>query len=182
MASTLVQRLSAGDESALQQAYLKYRKDFLRWAKSKSNQSESELEDLYQDTLIIFYQNLRAGKVVHLDQGIAPYLFGIGKKLLLRRFSTVRRELSFDPCDEVFMQLIIVPEEKVELDQSQVLLRKAFEQLNETCQKIIEWFYYRDHSIEMIGQRLGYSSEEVTRVTKMRCLKKLRVFLGTPNR
>jgi RNA polymerase sigma-70 factor (ECF subfamily) len=178
MAFTLLERLSAGDESALQQAYLEYRKDFLHWAKSKSKQPETELTDLYQDTLIIFYQNLRAGKVVHLDQGIAPYLFGIGKKLLLRRFSNTQREFSFDPADEVFLQGILLPEESKEPDAEQLLLRKALEQLNETCQKIIEWFYYQDHSIQMIAQRLGYSSEEVTRVTKMRCLKKLRELMG----
>ncbi|HOY18596.1 MAG TPA: sigma-70 family RNA polymerase sigma factor [Haliscomenobacter sp.] len=175
MTTTLLQKLMEGDETALEQAYLDYRSDFLQWASTNSSQSTTELADLYQDTLIIFYQNLRAGKILHLDRGIAPYLFGIGKKLLLRRYAAqAKRELSFDPADEVFLQGITLPEENKEVDHGQMVLRKALEQLNETCQQIIEWFYYHDYSIEMICQRLGYSSEEVTRVTKMRCLKKLR--------
>jgi RNA polymerase sigma factor (sigma-70 family) len=172
--NNLLERLRAGDETALQSAYLDYRTDFLRWAKSQTAASEHDILDLYQDTLIIFYQKLKSGKVEHLDAGVAPYLFGIGKKLIInRRWKTIR-EVSFDPADRLFLQSVFAQNEDESEQIWMPVFQKAIDQMGENCQNIIHWFYFQGLSIEEIGRRLGYATDEVTRVTKMRCIKKLR--------
>ncbi len=172
--TNLLETLRAGDENALRLAYLDHRDGFLRWARSLTHAAEPDLLDLYQDTLVVFYQNLTAGKIQHLDSGVAPYLFGIGKKLIVSRRWRTRREISFDPADELFLRSLTVPGDDEPEQIWKPIFKKALDRMNETCQKIIEWFYYHDYPIEVICERLGYSSDEVTRVTKMRCLKKLR--------
>lgn len=173
--TSLLERLQNGDEKALRAAYSEHRDRFLRWANSLTFAPEPDLLDLYQDTLIIFYQNLRAGKIQHLDQGVAPYLYGIGKKLLLvRRFRT-RRELSFDPADEVLLRQIgLLADPSAEESEWKPIFKTALQRLGDTCRQIVELFYYHDFPIESIRERLGYSSDEVVRVTKLRCLRKLR--------
>lgn len=177
--TNLLERLRNSDESALRQAYLDHRAGFLRWAKSTTHAAETDLLDLYQDTLVIFYQNLTAGKIQHLDDGVAPYLFGIGKKLILNRRLRTRREISFDPADEIMLRQIGLADEDPAAAEWKPVFQKAFAQLNDSCRQIIEMFYYRDFSIEVIRKRLGYSSEEVTRVTKLRCLRKMRELVAT---
>ncbi|MBL7827264.1 MAG: sigma-70 family RNA polymerase sigma factor [Saprospiraceae bacterium] len=175
----LLEKLRLGDEGALRQAYLEHRSAFLRWATAITNAQEQDLLDFYQETLIIFYQNLSMGKIQHLDRGVAPYLFGIGKKLLLNRWLRVTREISLDPTDVLFLQQIDIPSNDTIDEEWKITFKKAMALLNENCRRILEWFYYHDCSIEVICERMGYSSEEVTRVTKMRCLKKLREIISS---
>jgi RNA polymerase sigma factor (sigma-70 family) len=171
-----LERLQNGDEAALRAAYLEHRDRFLRWANAISFAPQPDLLDLYQETLIIFYQNLRAGKIRHLDQGVAPYLYGIGKKLLLVRRWRTRREVSFDPADEVVLRQIGLLADPPPAEESdwKPIFKTALQQLGDNCRQIIEWFYYHEFPIESIRERLGYNSDEVVRVTKLRCLRKLR--------
>lgn len=169
--TNLLEQLRQGNEAALRKAYLEHRSAFLRWASSLTHAPQPDLLDLYQDTLVVFFQNLTADKIQHLNDGAAPYLFGIGKKLILARRMRTWREVSFNPAEH-FLQSLDLPE--TEPNEWASIFKRAIGQLGSTCQQIIEWFYYRDFSIEVIREQLGYSSDEVVRVTKSRCLKKMR--------
>jgi RNA polymerase sigma factor (sigma-70 family) len=176
---SFLEPLRKGDEIAFCQAYHYYRPAFLRWAKSANTVESIDLLELYQDAMIILYQSLQQGKINNYDNGLLPYLFGITKNLIRTRKLKNWRVFSLDPDDEVLLQHLHFQSdfEEVHNDQWKDIFNRALAEMSENCLKIINWFYYYDYSIEVISERLGYASEEVTRVTKMRCLKQLKTIV-----
>ena len=52
-------RVKQGDSKAIEQVYLKYRDEFFGWAKTRFMCSFQDLEDVWQETIIIFFKMLR---------------------------------------------------------------------------------------------------------------------------
>ncbi|MBL7828305.1 MAG: sigma-70 family RNA polymerase sigma factor [Saprospiraceae bacterium] len=179
-------QLMAGESSALRELYHAHRSDFFAFVQKKINVSPSEIADIYQDAMVIFFLNLQKGKIQELPNGAMPYIIGIAKNLLLRRKHAAAREISFDPADESFIHMLDFPQEHAEepLEHAERLfIRERLTKLSENCLLIIKMFYYQNITIEKITQKMGYSSDEVTRVTKMRCIQKLRdMFAASGNK
>lgn len=171
--------LRTGEDAAFVEAYHHFRPDFLRFAGSLLQEAPETLLDLYQDAMIVVYMNARQGKIQHLDDGLRPYLYGVGKNLIRRRAFKRKREPTFDPSDGVFMENLdfsmLLPEEDATTD----VLKTALHHLDEKCRGIIEGFYLRGLSMENLRDQFGYASEEVARMTKMRCLKKIRAMFAS---
>ncbi|MBC7775643.1 MAG: sigma-70 family RNA polymerase sigma factor [Phycisphaerae bacterium] len=175
--SQCLSQLIADESLALQELYHTHRHDFFSFIQKKIQADKAEIADLYQDAMVIFFLNLRKGKIQELPNGPFPYIIGIAKNLLLKRRYSSAKEIYFDPNDEQFIQKLDFPEEATEeaLEPAEKrLLSSGLGQLSENCLTIIKLFYYQNISIEAITQQMGYASEEVTRVTKMRCIQKLR--------
>src|SRR5690606_27383478 len=59
----------------------------------------------------------------------------------------------------------------------QLVLKKAFGSLGEQFKKLLELYYYEGLTIDEIQNYLGYSSKDVLKSQKTRCLKQLKEFV-----
>ena len=59
-------------------------------------------------------------------------------------------------------------------DEQQEILKSAFEELGGKCQEILTLYYYEGQNLDDIQNTLGYSSKDVLKSQKSRCLKKLK--------
>jgi RNA polymerase sigma-70 factor (ECF subfamily) len=165
-----LERVARDDKKALDQLYIKYREPFLAYFK-KYEISDEEIKDLYQDTMIAFYQRGVKGKLSSLSSSIKTYVFGIGKNkavdLIRKKKIDMQIKLSETEYESIQVDDIV-------LSPFQVKLRKHFNQLGESCKRMLTMFYYRGLDINDIVEIGGYKDANTVKSHKSRCLKKLR--------
>jgi RNA polymerase sigma factor (sigma-70 family) len=169
----MLEAIRKGNPHILQEVYLEHRQSFLEWAVRRFKCKEEDALDIYQETIIAFHENVSRGKLTQLNSSIRTYLFGIGKILIIKSFRTQNRTEPLPDWEQEDEESYYL-EEELELSEQQQLIRKALRQLGESCQKILQLFYYRRFSNEVIRQRLGYQSTDVVKSQKARCMRKLR--------
>jgi DNA-directed RNA polymerase specialized sigma24 family protein len=80
----LIDSLKRGEVDLLDEIYIENRDAFLNWITKGFNLDREEAADLYQDTVIAFFENIRKGKLTSLTVNLQTYLFSIGKNLALK--------------------------------------------------------------------------------------------------
>ena len=163
-------RLAKDDKSVLDALYKEYRDPFLNYFKRYAL-SEDALKDLYQETMIAFYQNGVRGKLKDLSSSIKTYIFGIGK---YKAIDMIRKQKKNAELLNVSDEFETIELEEKELTTEQQKLKRHFTQLGESCQKMLTMFYYRGLDISDIVEIGGYKDANSVKSHKSRCVKQLR--------
>ncbi|MDW7695045.1 sigma-70 family RNA polymerase sigma factor [Flammeovirgaceae bacterium SG7u.111] len=170
----LLLKLQGGDESVLVWLYTKNKKDFLGWAYKYYQLREDEAEDVFQDAIISFNDNVRLGKLTELSSSLKTYIFAIAKNLVLKHLHKSKRidlhedgtTYAFDTSDSIEKE--IVSSEKVEM------IRGILQQIKDPCHSILKMFYYKKYPMEVIARELNYKNENVVKSQKLRCVNELK--------
>ncbi|UZS00206.1 RNA polymerase sigma factor [Chondrinema litorale] len=168
----LLSKIKSGDESILEYIYLEYRSEFLIWLSKKFNCSEEDSRDIYQVSIIIFYENIIQGKLIQLNSSLKTYLFSIGKNKMLEK---LRKEniiindlISYQNIAQLDSELL------KDFEEDLVLVLDCLRHLGQKCIELITSFYYKKKSFEDIAKQMGYDSAKVARNQKYKCMNKLR--------
>ena len=94
----LFEGLKAGNEGSIINVYDLYRSEFIHWCTTNYSTDEESAADIFQDTVIAFYYNIRNGLLRELSSSVKTYLFAIGKNLALKK---IRKEAKMVMNDEV---------------------------------------------------------------------------------
>jgi RNA polymerase sigma factor (sigma-70 family) len=163
--------------------YDRYHVQFKKWARWHFSQYDAHVhEDVFHDTLIIYWENSQKGKFQHLHVPLINLLIGIGYNLF--RKMGAKEHLVFveemPESDITAVQTIFddIAAEETAMELT-AWLTKGFEQLGEECQRLLKLFYCEYKKIPEITQIMGYKSENVASASKSRCLKTLKDILET---
>ena len=179
----LIVQLKKRDHNALKNVYLDYKTEFLKFM-SHYNANVDVLEDIFQDALIVIYENAQVGKLDALKSTLKTYLFGIGKFMLFKYFRDGKREV---PTEEIYIfdqyeQAVIEDVYEDEgLNDYQKKLAVNFKKLSDKCREILELFYLQGMKLDEITQTQGYDNKDVAKSQKSRCLKSLKQLIGKNN-
>ena len=170
----LLDKLKQGDLMALDKTYVTYKKEFFLFAKT-FDVSDEDIADVYQDTIISLYENVKNGKLDVLTSSLKTYLFAIGRFKLYRQVDR-NKKLCYEE------QIIYSSEEMklFDIDMSEErknVLKSAIGRLGEKCRKILDLYYYRGMTLDEAQQFLEYSTKDVLKNQKSRCLKQLKEFV-----
>lgn len=167
-----LEQLKNGNQKVLDKIYLTYKKEFLFFAK-KYTQDEETIVDVFQDSMIVLYENVRKGKLTSLNSSLKTYLFSIGKYKLYR-FNQENQKNTEDwkneYREEVSDQLF---EEEINEERMRKINR-AFEQLGKKCKQLLKLFYYRGFDLEEIKNEMNLENKNTVKSQKSRCLSHLR--------
>lgn len=163
------------DYSLFQKLYRSVKPYCLAGLRSKHSQLEkNDRESIYDDAIIIFKDKLLAGKIE--DQGnIKAYISSVCQNLAMNQLRKDQRRKS----KESEIRLLFHREGHIHSesdDINEALLRKvqaAIKQLGDKCKQIIILFYYQNDSMATIADKMGFSSKDVAKTSKSRCLAKL---------
>lgn len=167
----VIQEIKKGNESKLTSVYRAYRDEFISWAVRNYQCPEEHAKDVYQVTIVIFYENIMAGKLVSLQSSVKTYIFGIGKNKLLEYQASLRKQQNFqeafirEPMEEE------IPEEKEEV---YAMLESALQELGEPCKTLLTLSYYKNYSTDEIASALNYKSTDSAKTQKYKCLVRLK--------
>lgn len=172
----LIAQLKQRDSKALKTVYLDYKTAFFKFM-SRYSSDRNVLEDIFQDALIVLYQNAQANKLDALKSSVKTYLFGIGKFMLFKHFRDDKKEV---PTEETFIfdryeQAVIEDVYEDEgLNKYQSQLVANFKKLGDKCRAILELFYLQGMKLDEIMIEQGYDNKNVVKSQKSRCLKSLK--------
>lgn len=174
----LVDSIKKGNEEALRKLYREYRPIFINWAKKNYQCMEADAIEIFQDTMIIFYRNIKNGQLTKLESSPKTYLFGIAKKLLLNKGrKSAKTVLIANFSDDFLKNMDILVYDKIVKSHLQTVLNNALNQLGENCQQLLKLFYFQQFGMEAIRQEMNYKTAKVARTQKARCLSQLRVIV-----
>ena len=167
-ASDTIAKLKIGDERTLKEIYVTNKQAFFLFA-ARYKLAHDDVLDTYQDAIIALYENAKKGKIDDLKSSLQTYLFAIGKFMI---FKKLKNQKEYVGIDENFNDNF----EWVEVEENdQVnLLNIAIKKLGEQCQNVLRLFYYEEKKLDEIQFILNYSSKDVLKAQKSRCLKQLK--------
>ena len=172
----LIAQLKKRDKKALTNVYQDYKTEFFRFM-SRYNAERNTLEDIFQDALIVLYENAQAGKLDQLKSTLKTYLFATGKFMLFKYFRDSKKEIHtdesyvFNNYEQAVIEDVYEDEGP---DRRQQLLIANFKKLGDKCREILELFYLQGLRLEEIMTVQGYENKNVVKSQKSRCLKTLK--------
>lgn len=167
------EKIKMGDKDALAEVYKDNRDSIINWITRKHDCSLEEAKDIYQDAIVILYNNAAKGRITKINFSISSYLHEIVRRQFLNRLKKDKR------ITRGFMELVREPSEYQMEDENQdqqklELVHKAIKELSETCKKLIQLRYFTDLNMESICDQLGYKNSSTTKNLKYKCMRILR--------
>lgn len=170
----LLAAIRNGHEKSLDDLYATNKLKFFAYGR-KLIKTEAVLEDIYQDAIITFYENVRTGKVKELKSSISTYVISIGKFMIYRHLKRSKNQLSFDDLQQSELDTFVLYIASVGEENPEVMrVKAAIERLGEPCRRLLQLFYYEERDNASIVEALGYANTDVVKSQKYRCLKSLR--------
>jgi hypothetical protein len=181
--------------------------NFLR-IKNTISLSDAELEDIFSDAIIALLQKIRNNNFV-LNASFQTYLNAVCANMFLNKVRQknefrVKVEASFeieniDPEDdnyngdndsEKFGENLFDPFEKESEEKKDFFERYIIKMTRAlelmvldlgNCYELITLFSYENAKIRALTEKFDYASDAVTRNTRYKCLKRLRLMIGQIN-
>lgn len=158
-----ISALKKGDNDQIADLYNEYKGGFILFLK-KYGLSDDDLKDIYQDSVIVLIENARKGYLDNLKADLKTYLFSIGK---YKVFSHLKKPVNIP-------ELEWYKEEEDQDDESIEKIGEALQKLGRRCYEILRLFYYEEKKLDEIKKILDYSSKEVLKSQKSRCVQQLK--------
>ncbi len=141
----------------------------------KNSGSSEDAEDVYQDGLMILMEKVKSPDFV-LSSSLKTYLYSVCRYVWSDRLKQRDRMVMVD----VEKMLVLNTNEEGEFlkrEQEDRLSERAFLRLGDKCRDLLVMFYFRKLPMKEIADRLGFSSEQVAKNQKYRCLEKAKAEL-----
>ena len=161
--SVVLEKISRGDEKALEYLYQKYYR-MMTNVVIKNNGTEQEAKDIYQDALIVFWQKVISNQLT-LTSKISTYLYSVCLNLWRKELDRKSR-LSHEEHDSLEYM-------NDEAEERQAIIHQCIGQLGDTCRKILTYYYFDDLSMQDIAHKLGFATTETAKTKKYKCKKRL---------
>lgn len=149
------------------------------------NLSDDDCKDVFQESFIILYDQICAGKLEELTSSLSTYFLAICRNKALQHLSKSKRKAADSDTllalsdgeilpDKVDALLALDTDDVAVVEQKEELVRDIVQDLPYPCNELL-WGFYRDNlSMRALAAMLSYSSESVAKVTKHRCCEKFR--------
>ena len=153
--------------------YQEYKDEFVRWAAFKFQIQRDAALDIFQDSVINFYVDIKQGKLTQLRHTVKTYLFTIAKHKML---NYLRYEKKFVPelTDLDATETVEAADQEWETTERKEVMLAALAQLGEPCHTLLKLFYFDGYATDAIAHRMGYKNPDVVKSRKLRCLNTLR--------
>jgi len=167
----VIHKIKSGDKAALEEVYIKYRPEFIGWMTSVHKVSLGDAKELYQQSVLVLYENIVNGKLMEMNSNIKTYLYAVGKN----KFSELKRHWNRNVAEmDDTMPDHSAFEEAERMDLLVNFSEKALALLGNPCKELLELYYYHRKSMVEIAEILGYKGEASARNQKYKCLLRLK--------
>ena len=159
----VLELIRTGNEKALEFLYRKNYRMVVRLIMRNSG-TEEEAKDVFQDTLIVFWEKVRSHKLV-LTSRISTYLFSVAHNLWRKELDRKLRNSG------EMKEGVSLPEwersEKVEI------IQQCLKSLSDTCRKILSLYYFDQLSMVDLAREMGFANADTAKTKKYKCKTEL---------
>ncbi len=173
----LLTGLANGSDDALTQLYRRYFPMVLHLI-TTNNGNEDDAKDIYQETLVVLYEKVRAGSF-DLHSQLKTYIYAVGRRLWLKQLAQksryMVRDIDVDATDATAAgQVSDDLADHEERDRQFELMADSLVRLGEPCRTLLEDFYIRHLSMQDITEKFGYTNADNAKTQKYKCLMRLK--------
>ncbi|MBC8110207.1 MAG: sigma-70 family RNA polymerase sigma factor [Verrucomicrobia bacterium] len=169
----LLAALKDEDEKALTIVYKAHFPMVLHFI-SNNNGSEAEAKDIYQEAIMVLYENAQDEDFV-LTCKIKTYLYSVARRLWLKKLAEKGKFVGRLDDFESFVSF--EKEETEDMDEREMqfsLMHASLKKLGEPCRTILEDFFVNDLSMQEISEKMGYTNADNAKNQKYKCLIRLK--------
>ena len=155
--------------------YRRFRNEFVAWAGKNFSADAEDAKDVFQETLLVFYEQRQSGQLDTFTGNIKTYLFAIGKNLLLSRLRKSRIAGNHSQWYAIHVQgqHVADAQERMERDEDLSKVREHLEKLSPADKRVLELYYVERLDMATIAEAMGYASANVAKKKKCIALKRL---------
>lgn len=170
--SEILIEIKNGNRQALYGLYESYRNDFIQFAQQHYSYNKENAKDIFQESIIAFYENICDGKLTFLTCNIKTYLFSIGKYKLINDLKKTGRMVTYDEVEMINDQTnpFKIMDDN---DYNKKIIKENLEQLTKKEREILKLYYEENRDMDSIAKKLGYKNADVAKKQKYLALKKL---------
>lgn len=159
----------------------------LAYLRKKFPISDDDLDDIFQESSMALFLNIRDGKLTNLTSTLSTYflricinqaLKSIGKQqkvVPLFDDSTITNKDEFrsDKIDELY-RLCTEDEDAERVAQSERIVQNIIEVMPDTCKNIFKGYYWDNFTTSTIADMFGFANANSVKTQKYKCLQKFR--------
>lgn len=163
---TVLESMQQGDEKMLVYLYKQHYtmvKNFVL----KNSGDETVVEDILQDTVIAVWKNANKQDFL-LQSKLSTYVMAIAKNLW---YKELKKRTKFKLVDEANHKE--QSSESMQLDMDKNIIVSLVAQMDDTCGKLLAYFYFDGLSTKLIADKLGFANANTVKSKKYQCFKKL---------
>jgi len=137
-----------------------------------NNGNETDAEDIFQDTMIIFLEKLRMDDFV-ISASVRAYIMGIAKNIWHKKIRDTFKltELTENHTNQFYQDIeSSIQQEKTYLDK----LKDYMHAITNHCKGLIHDMFFKNKSIDQIQQDYGYKSRHNAINQKYKCIEQIR--------
>lgn len=137
----------------------------------RNNGSEEEARDIFQDTVLVFYQQVKLNKFDETKE-VGGFMYAVARNLWISRVKKANRRVAFydtealaDACPDALDDLIN--------DEKAQAINSVMDRIGEECKRLLKYTLHDRLSLREVAVKMGYSSNEVAKTYNYRCKQKL---------
>jgi len=172
----IIQLVNIGNERILTYLYVNYKNKFIYRAKQRFGSSREEAEDIFQEAILAFHNNVVNKKLTELTVDVEWYLAKIfDHKLLTQRTKQKNQTKLLDNLytNNQTLQSLNHYEHSVDHEQTLEAIKLVMRELDYACREVLRLYYFNQYSMESIAEELNYGNAKVAKTKKSKCLRKL---------
>lgn len=171
--SLIIEEIKNGNKKELADIYKAHRSEFVSWATRHYQCSPEEARDIYQASIIIFYDNIVKEKLQHLNGSVKTYLFAIGKNKIME-LRRADKKFVPEPASDDFDIADVTDVDSARKELHLQVIRQCLEKLGDPCKTMLELYYFHETGLEELATKLHYKNSDTVKNLKSRCLLRLR--------
>lgn len=155
--------------------FAKERKKTVSLLRGRYNLSLESAEDVYQDSCIALFQNIKNGKLVSLTSSLSTYFAQICIFQTLKKIRGVKSSESFDngQYDSAKVNELLGIDKGFTVKQQQAM-EDIINHLPPPCDAILWSYYYDNMNMTEIASIIDFKNSDSVKAKKTQCMKKLK--------
>lgn len=139
--------------------------------------STVEAKDIYQEAIIAFYENVRDFKFKG-ESTIGTYLYSIARFKWLNELK--RKGVKATQYDKMEQPERVSDDALASMiaDEQKKRVLSVFGRLGDSCKSVLMESIYHNKSMKEIAEEGGFSSEQIARNKKYKCLQRLKEMIS----
>lgn len=168
-----INEIHTNEDYAISELYRQFRGEAVNWLRKKYSLDEMQCIEVFQESVIILYDNVISGKLTELSSTLKSYLFSICKN---KAKEHLRHHYKYDNLENLSPLKLVEDnqsEENEALEMNIEIMNKCLDKIGDPCKTLLELFYYKKIKMEEISTNMGYNNANTAKNQKYKCIKRL---------
>lgn len=149
--------------------------------------SDDDLDDIYQESSVALFMNIRDGKLANLTSTLSTYFLRICINQTLKFMGKQKKVVPLfddsrltnkdafrpDKIDELY-QLCTEDEEAEQVSRSEKIVQSIIDSMPDTCKNVFQGYYWDNLTTTVIADMFGFANANSVKTQKYKCLQKFR--------